>query len=119
MESRRRTLHLLRQCVPVLATTIFLFSCAAKKPVTQITVEVPANYSGELRITPCRVGSALDHLMADSNGRAETSTCLQGADRVSITVIQSGKISSIPPSEVQLAHTGDGLVVEIRARLPK
>jgi hypothetical protein len=113
-----RVIQLLQRCVPVLATAVFLFSCAAKKPVAQLTVEVPADFSGQLRIHPCRAGAPSEHLTADPTGQVYTSRCLQGAEQVSLVVVQSGRAAEIPASQVELLRTGDGMVVEIRGPTP-
>jgi hypothetical protein len=119
MRPNPRVLKVLQHCIPVLATAVFLFSCAAKRPVSQLTVDVPSDFSGQLRIHPCRTGAPADHLTADAQGQADTSTCLQGAEQVSLMLVQSGKASEIPASQVELMRTGDGMVVEIRANTRK
>jgi hypothetical protein len=115
MRTNPRVVQLLQRCVPVLATAVFLFSCAAKKSVAQLTVEIPADFSGQLRIHPCRAGAPSEHLMADPSGQADTSTCLQGGEQVDVVVVRSGRAWQIPSSQMELLRAGDGMVVEIRA----
>jgi hypothetical protein len=115
MRINPRVVRLLQRCVPVLATAVFLFSCAAKKSVAQITVEIPADFSGQLRIHPCRAGAPSEHLTADPTGQVDTSTCLQGAEQVELVLVRSGRAWQIPASQVDLVRAGDGMVVEIRA----
>jgi hypothetical protein len=119
MRTNPRIIRLLQHCVPVLATAVFLFSCAAKKPVAQLTVEIPADFSGQLRIRPCRAGAPSEHLTADPTGQVDTSTSLQGAERVDLVVVRSGRAWEIPASQVELVRAGDGMVVEIRADTQK
>jgi hypothetical protein len=105
----------------LLLATIFaaflLFSCAAKQSPREITVTVPADYSGELNLSPCS-RSAPAEVSVDSKGFGPTSACPKADETVTLTVIRGGADLRVPPDQVTIERAGDGLPVAIKARVP-
>jgi hypothetical protein len=99
--------------------TFLLFSCAAKQAPREIIVTVPANFSGELSLSPCSGAGASAQVTVDAKGAAATSVCPRPGETVVLTVVKAGKRPSdrIPPEEVNILRAGDGLPVAIRARV--
>jgi hypothetical protein len=98
-------------------TTFLLFSCAAKQAPREITVKVPADYSGELNLTPCSTGAPAE-VSVDSRGFGSTSACPRADETVTLTVIRGGADLRVPPDQVTIERAGDGLPVTIKARVP-
>jgi hypothetical protein len=92
---------------------ILLVSCAGKNAPRQIHVEVPAAFSGDVRITPCIKGAPADDLRADDSGTAETSMCPQRGDEVEMLVSKAGRLTRIAPGDIHFNRTGDGIAVSI------
>jgi hypothetical protein len=92
---------------------ILLVSCAEKKAPRQIHVEVPAAFSGDVRITPCMKRAPADNLHADDFGLAETSMCPQRGDEVEMLVSRAGRVTRIAPADIHVNRTGDGIAVSI------
>jgi hypothetical protein len=105
----------------LLLATIFaaflLFSCAAKQSPREITVTVPADYSGELNLSPCS-RSAPAEVSVDSKGFGPTSACPKADEAVTLTIIRGGADLRVPPDQVTIERAGDGLPVAIKARVP-
>jgi hypothetical protein len=97
--------------------TFLLFSCAAKQAPREIIVTVPADYSGELTLSPCSAGAAAK-VSADSRGFGSTSACPKADETVTLTVIRGGADIRVPPDQVTIERAGDGLPVAIKARVP-
>jgi hypothetical protein len=97
--------------------TFLLFSCAAKQAPREIAVKVPADYSGELSLSPCST-SAPAEVSADSRGFGFTSACPKADETVTLTVIRGGTDVRVPPDQVTIERAGDGLPVAIKARVP-
>lgn len=95
--------------------TFLLFSCAAKQAPWEITVKVPADYSGELNLTPCSTGAPAE-VSVDSRGFGATSACPKADETVTLTVIRDGAELRVPPDQVTIERAGDGLPVAIKAR---
>jgi len=92
---------------------ILLVSCAGKKAPRQIHVEVPAGFSGDVRIAPCMKDAPADDLHADGSGLAETSMCPQRGDEVEMLVSRAGSVTRIAPADIHVNRTGDGIAVSI------
>ncbi|MGD0404222.1 MAG: hypothetical protein ABSB66_13600 [Candidatus Acidiferrales bacterium] len=99
-----------------LAVSLLLVSCAAKSAPTRITVQVPENFAGPLRLYPCDKNS-LDPVLVNENGEGKTSACPTGDD-VEIVVLKSGKSIYIAPEKIKVARAGDGFPVSISAAIP-
>ena len=100
----------------VFATSL-LYSCAAKQAPREITVTVPADYSGEVNLDPCSQGVPAQVTLS-AKGTAETAACPQPGETVSLTVIKGGTSYHISPDDVKIERAGDGLPVAIKARVP-
>lgn len=97
-------------------TTFLLFSCAAKKAPSEITVTVPADYSGELNLDPCSPRSSTQ-VSIDAKGSALTSACPKPDETVTLTVVRGGVDLRVPSDQVTIERAGDGLPVAIKARI--
>jgi hypothetical protein len=105
----------------LLLATIFaaflLFSCAAKQAPREITVKVPASYSGDLTLDPCLPRSSVD-VSVDAKGFAPTSACPKPGETVTLTVVRAGEKVRVPPDQITIERAGDGLPVAIKAHVP-
>jgi hypothetical protein len=105
----------------LLLATIFaaflLFSCAAKQAPHEITVNVPANYSGDLTLNPCSPRSSVD-VSVDGKGSAPTSACPKPGETVTLRVVRNGEEVRVAPEQVTIERAGDGLPVSIKAHVP-
>jgi hypothetical protein len=105
----------------LLLATVFaaslLFSCGAKRAPQEITVTVPANFSGELTLDPCSQGASAG-ITLSAKGTANTAACPEAGETVSLTVIKGGKSYRLSSDDVKIERTGDGLAVAIKARVP-
>jgi hypothetical protein len=99
-----------------LAISLLLISCAAKSAPARITVQVPENFAGPLRLYPCDK-TALDPVLVNGNGEGKTSACPTGDD-VEIVVLKSGKTVYLAPEKIKVARAGDGFPVSISAAIP-
>jgi hypothetical protein len=99
-----------------LAVSLLLVSCAAKSAPTRITVQIPENFAGPLRLSPCDKG-ALDPVLVNGNGEGKTAACPTGDD-VEIVVLKSGKTIYLAPEKIRVARAGDGFPVMISAAIP-
>jgi len=105
-----------RVCNTLLAlASIFLFSCAAKKAPERITVIVPPDFYGTIRLTGCDAQARPDGIVVDSAGHGSTSICSASPD-LKIVVMREGKSLEVPAT---LSKTGDDLVVSILAELKR
>jgi hypothetical protein len=109
----------------LLLATIFaaflLFSCAAKQAPREITVKVPASYSGDLTLDPCLPRSSVDvsvDVSVDAKGFAPTSACPKPGETVTLTVVRAGEKVRVPPDQITIERAGDGLPVAIKAHVP-
>ena len=100
----------------VFATSL-LYSCAAKQAPREITVTVPADYSGEINLDPCSQGVSSEVTLS-AKGTADTAVCPQPGETVSLTVIKGETSYHISPDDVKIERAGDGLPVAIKARVP-
>jgi hypothetical protein len=103
--------------VPV-TSALLLFSCGSRRAPQQLTVQVPDDFSGALRIRACQQGAALDKLDADAKGSAATSACFHKEEQVTLLIVRGSKTYRISPEDVMILRTGDGLATEIRAQVP-
>jgi hypothetical protein len=105
----------------LLIATVFgaslMYSCAAKQAPREITVTVPADYSGEINLDPCSQGVPAQ-ITLSAKGTGETAACPQPGETVSLTVIKGGTSYHISPDDVKIERAGDGLPVAILARVP-
>jgi hypothetical protein len=98
-------------------SALLVFSCGAAKSPQEITVRVPDEFSGIVRVTPCDRTSA-ERAIASSQGVAATTACPGKNDQVTLVLIRSGQIYRIPPEQVTIRRAGDGLPVSIEAVMP-
>jgi hypothetical protein len=105
----------------LLLATVFaaslLYSCAAKQAPREITVAVPADFTGEMRLDPCGRGVPAE-ITLNAKGTATTAACPEPGETVSLTVVKGGKSFRISADAVRIERAGDGLPVAIRARVP-
>jgi hypothetical protein len=97
--------------------TFLLFSCAAKQAPREISVRVPADYSGELNLDPCSPHSSAD-VSVDAKGSAPTSVCPKLGETVTLMVVKGGAYLRVASDQVTIERAGDGLPVAIKARVP-
>ncbi len=104
----------------LLLATLFaaflLFSCAAKQAPLEVTVTVPANYTGQISLDPCSARASAD-VVLDAKGTAPTSVCPQSGEAVTLKVVTADRSYRISPEEVTIQRAGDGLPVAIKAWL--
>ena len=104
----------------LLLATVFaaflLYSCGAKQAPRELTVTVPADYSGQVTLDPCAKGLPAE-VTVDSHGTAQTSACPKPGETVTLTVVKGGKNYRIPTNEVTIERAGDGLPVAIKAHV--
>lgn len=103
--------------VPVLSA-LLLFSCAAAKSAQEITVQVPEEFSGLVKIDPCESKASADHISVDAKGLAATSSCPKTGQQVTLVIVRAGKTYRITPENVAVLRAGDGLPVRIQATVP-
>ncbi len=105
----------------LLLATVFaaslLYSCAAKQAPREITVRVPADFSGEMTLDPCTRGVSTE-ITLSAKGTATTAACPSRGETVSLTVIKGGTSYRVPSEEVKIDRAGDGFPVAIKARVP-
>ena len=114
---REISLIIVSLAVPV-TSALLLFSCGSRSAPQQLTVQVPDDFSAELRIRACQDGAARDKLAADAQGGATTSACFRREEQVTLLIVRRGKTYRISPEDLTILRTGDGLATEIRAQLP-
>ncbi|MGA2418467.1 MAG: hypothetical protein ABSG69_00160 [Candidatus Acidiferrum sp.] len=95
--------------------SIFLFSCAAKKAPEHITVIVPRDFNGTIRLTGCEAQARPDGIVVDARGHGSTSICSASPD-LKMVVVREGKSIEVPAT---VSKTGDDLVVSIEAELKR
>jgi hypothetical protein len=100
-------------------SSLFLFSCGARKSPKQIAIRVGDDFAGVLRIRPCAASGSVDNLSADERGAAETSVCPYDSEQITLLVSRAGKTYRISPENVTVVRAGDGLPVSIEARVPE
>ena len=104
----------------LLLATVFaaflLYSCGAKQAPRELTVTVPADYSGQVTLDPCAKGLPAE-VTVDSHGTAQTSACPKPGETVTLTVVKGGQNYRIPTNEVTIERAGDGLPVAIKAHV--
>jgi hypothetical protein len=104
----------------LLLATVFaaflLYSCGAKQAPREITVTVPADYSGEITLDPCTTGLPAE-VTVNAHGNASTSACPRAGENVTLTVVKAGQTRRVPSNEVTIERAGDGLPVAIKARV--
>jgi hypothetical protein len=104
----------------LLLATVFaaslLYSCAAKRAPREVTVTVPADYSGEMTLDPCGK-SVPGEITLSARGTASTAVCPEPGETVSLTVIKGGVSYRISSDDVTIERAGDGLPVAIKARV--
>jgi hypothetical protein len=99
-------------------SALLLFSCGSRSAPQQLTVQVPDDFSGALRIRACQEGAALDKLAVDAKGSAATLACFHKREQVTLLIVRGGKTYRISPKDVTILRTGDGLATEILAQVP-
>ena len=104
----------------LLLATVFaaflLYSCGAKQAPREITVTVPADFSGQISLDPCANGLSAE-VTVNAQGAAPTAACPKPGETVTLTVVKAGQNYRIPSNEVTIERAGDGLPVSIKARV--
>ena len=104
----------------LLLATVFaaflLYSCGAKQAPREISVKVPADYSGEITLDPCTPGLPPE-VTLNTRGKAPTSACPKLGETVTLTVVKGSENYRVPTNEVTIERAGDGLPVAIKARV--
>lgn len=105
----------------LLLATVFaaslLYSCAAKQAPREITVKVPADFSGEMTLDPCSAGVSTE-ITLSAQGKAATAACPGTGETVSLTVVKGEASYRVSADDVEIERAGDGLPVAIKARVP-
>src|SRR5262245_51131562 len=99
----------------VMVSALLLFSCGAAKSAQEITVKVPDQFAGVVKISPCDRNANPDPVMTDAKGVGNTSTCPLGGRQVTLVVLRNGQTYRISPDEVKIRRAGDGMPVSIEA----
>ncbi len=102
-----------------MTSALLLFSCGSRVAAQQVTVQVPDDFTGVLRIKPCAVDGNLDKVVADQKGSAATSACPRNSEQIMLQIVRAGKTYSVSPQDIAIVRTGDGLPIEIRAQVPR
>src|ERR1700759_1546795 len=104
----------------LLLATVFaaflLYSCGAKQAPRELTVTVPADYSGPVTLDPCTAGLPAE-VTVNAHGTAATSACPKPGETVTLTVVKGNQNYRIPTDEVTIERAGDGLPVAIKAKV--
>jgi hypothetical protein len=95
-----------------------LFSCGAAKSAQEIAVQVPDHFAGTLQIAPCNASATKDHVTANDKGVAQTSSCPQSGQAVTLVIVRGSQMQRITPENVQVMRAGDGIPVRIQATVP-
>ena len=103
--------------VPVLSA-LLMFSCAAAKSAQEITVQVPPEFTGTVRINLCDPKASTDHALVSAQRLAATSACPKPGQQITLLIERAGKTYRITPENVIVQRAGDGLPVEINAPVP-
>ncbi len=99
-------------------TAMFLMlSCGAGSTPQQMTVHVPAGYSGKIHIDSCVKTAPPSDVMVDANGAGATALCPANGQRVEILVIRGEQSVKVPATEVTILRTGDGIATSIEVQV--
>ena len=102
----------------VLAAVMFLLSCGARRVADVLDVEVAPQYSGPAEIRACRAGQPKTlSISLDEHGVGETGAC-SFSDQVRVRLHRTGRVVEIPPQDVHLLKTGDGIVTALTFEAP-
>ena len=100
-----------------LAAIFMMFSCASRTPPYQMTVHVPAHFSGKIHVLTCAGDAPMTEVSVDEKGEGKTALC-PGADRtVEMEVISADRRFKLPAAEVHISRTGDGIATSIEAQV--
>ena len=91
-----------------------LFSCGAKKAAQQLTVVVPENYEGRIRLDACNPRGQDDNIAVDESGIGLTSICAV-TDDFRIFVSRGPQKIQISPT---VNRTGDNILTSVGGLVP-
>src|SRR5215475_13328398 len=92
----------------VVLSALLLFSCGAAKSAQEISVKVPDQFVGALKISPCQREANPEPVVIDRQGTGSTSSCPLGGRQVTLVIMQNGRTYRISPDQVKIRRAGDG-----------
>ena len=97
-----------------LFVVFLMLSCASGQPTRRLTIHVPKDFVGTVRVATCAGSSSAVDIYAGTDGVGETSTCpLQGED-VAVILMRGEEQRAVTPAEVVIPRTGDGIATSIQ-----
>jgi hypothetical protein len=102
-----------------LGAAVLLLSCGSSLHPDQLTVHVPAHFSGNVDIRTCVAGAPAGEVTLDEKGSGNTSLCPSVDHLVEIDVITADGRFKLNSSEVRVLRTGDGFATAIQAQISK
>ena len=116
MPSRSKLPHL---SIVLLGAAVLLLSCGSSLHPAQLTVHVPAHFSGSVDIKTCVAGAPAGEVTLDEKGSGNTSLCPGANHFVEIDMITADGRFKLDSSEVRILRTGDGFATSIQAQISK
>jgi len=103
--------------IVLLGAAFLVLSCGSSLHPDQLTVRVPAHFSGRVDIRTCVAGVAAGEVTLDEKGSGDTSLCPGVNHTVEIDVIGAERHVKLNSSEVRILRTGDGFATDIEAQI--